>query len=181
MKQKSKTNCFKLSLYKIPFLEAFHKKYFLVFVLWLSFCFLPLSNGSEILKWKLDTASETCDVLMSWKMPVCVATDEERTLKSHMLHAQLEASLLRKKILPKTVTKAGSAVFNVGFQNTYRQWDWHFQGGSGFFMFDTHTFFTAYHVLKFILDNTSHWSEVVFKDQNGNQKEFKIKGVKFAF
>ena len=46
-------------------------------------------------------------------------------------------------------------------------------------MFDNRTFITAYHVLEPLLDHISDWNEIVFKDQNENQHEFKIKGLKF--
>lgn len=108
--------------------------------------------------------TEICDLLDSWKIPVCATTDEERILKSNHLHTQLEASLLRKKILPKEVTKAGKATFRIGSQYTFRDWDWNFSGGSGFFMFDNRTFFTAYHVWEPLLNHISDWNEVVFKD-----------------
>lgn len=117
---------------------------------------------------------------MLWQIPVCAATDEERTRKSNMLHAQLETSLLRKNILPEKVINAGPVVFNIGFQDISCQRDRNFQGGSGFFMFDTRTSFTAYHAMEFLLNNISDWNEVVFKDQTRNQKEFKIKGVNFV-
>ena len=110
--------------------------------------------------------------------PFCGTTDEEIVIKSKHLHNQLEASLLRKKILPEEVTEAGKAVFRIGVQHTHLQWSWNFSGGSGFFMFDNRTFVTAYHVAEFLL--SSDWNEVVFKDQNGNQHEFQIKGVKFV-
>ena len=121
-----------------------------------------------------------CDILMSWNVPVCGPTAEERTYKANILSHELAKSLTRKKMIPEKVIKAGKAVFSIGTQKTFREWSWHFKGGSGFFMFNNRTFFTAYHVLESLLEDISQWDEVVFKDQNENQQNFKIKGVKFA-
>ena len=121
-----------------------------------------------------------CDVLDPWKIQVCAVTDKEGALKSNHLHTHLKASLLRKKMVPKEVEEAGEAVFQIGIQYTFLDWNWNFNGGSGFFMFNERTFFTAYHVLEPLLNQVSDWNEIVFKDQNGNQREFTIKGMKFA-
>ena len=128
----------------------------------------------------LSEEMEICSFPEPWKLPVCGTTNEERALKSEHFHNQLEASLLRKKILPEEVTEAGKAVFRIGIQYSHLQWSWNFSGGSGSFMFDNRTFVTAYHVVEPLLSYISDWNEVVFKDQNGNQHEFKIKGVRFV-
>ena len=122
---------------------------------------------------------KVCDLLEPWEVRVCSETEEGLTHISETLHAQLEASLIRKKVLPEKVTAAGTVVFNIGIQYEWREWNWSFSGGSGFFMFDNRTFFTAYHVLEGLLDGISHWNKIVFKDQKGVQHDFKVKAVKF--
>lgn len=123
---------------------------------------------------------EHCELSMPWKLPVCAQTTEEISDKSNVLSQQLAESLKRKKVIPEQVIESSKTVFRIGTQNTFRGWSWNFEGGSGFFMFDNRTFLSAYHVLEFFKENISHWREVVFKDQNGNQHDFKIKGVRFA-
>ena len=92
----------------------------------------------------------------------------------------MQASSLRIKNLPEKVTRSGQAVFKFEAKHSFQQRDQNFPGGSGFFIFDNRTFFTNHHVLEALLGSISDWNEVVFKDQNENTRNFRIKGVKFA-
>lgn len=156
----------------IPFWKMFdkkpHQRPLLILTTWI---FLSLSAFAE--------EQEVCDSLKPWRVPVCATTEEERTKKTDLLHTLLSESLTRKKILPEKVIEAGQAVFRIGFQHTFQQWSWNFSGGSGFFMFNNRTFFTNHHVVKLLLENISHWNEIVFKNQTGEEEEFQIKRVKF--
>ena len=128
----------------------------------------------------LSNHEEHCEWIRPWELPVCGQTIEEITYKESVLSHALGASITRTREIPEEVIEASRAVFNIGFQNTFREWSWNFLGSSGFFMFDQRTFFSAYNLLESLEENVSHWNEVVFKDQDGVQQNFKIKGVKFA-
>ena len=153
-----------LSVFKQDYYQFLHQFRKYLYILFTLFSFSVFSNHEE-----------HCDLLKPWKLPVCAQTAEERAYKSNVLSQQLEESLTRKKIIPEEVIDSSKAVFKIGIQSTFREWSWNFEGGSGFFMFDKRTFLSAYHVLEFFGENISHWKEVVFKDQNGNQNDFKIK------
>ena len=160
-----KQNQYKSLLWKM-LCKRFHGRHILFSLL---FSFSVFSNQEKI-----------CELLEPWKISICSETNEKLSHVSNTLHTQLEASLIRKKVLPEETIEAGKAVFNIGIQYELHEWSWNFSGGSGFFMFDTQTFFSAYHVLGPLLDNISQLSEIVFKDQNGNSQEFEVKGIKFA-
>ena len=173
MNKKIKRKNLNSILYKLLRKNACNNSYGkCLYILFLFFSFSVFSNHEE-----------HCELLMSWEVPVCGPTAEERTYKVNILSEQLAASLERKRALPKKVIKAGKTVFNIGTEKAFRDYSGNpeqdFRGGSGFFMFDDRTFFSAHHVLGALLNEISDWDEVVFKDQNGNTYDLKIKGVKF--
>lgn len=121
-----------------------------------------------------------CGSSTPWQLPICAKTKKELSRKSDILYPLLVESLRRKTALPEAVRKAGKAVFNIGIQNEHSQWK--HRGGSGFFLFNVNTFYTNHHVLSYLFKEGKilNWNEVIFRDQTGDERNFKVTGVKFV-
>ena len=121
-----------------------------------------------------------CDSVPLWHLSVCADTEELLSRKSNILGSLLEESVIRKTVIPEAVREAGKAVFNIGVQHYDPELK--YKGGSGFFLFDVNTFFTNHHVLYSLFNEEGvlDWSEVVFKDQRGNKRNFRVTGVKLV-
>ena len=136
-----------------------------------------------------------CDLLFV-DLTVCAENKAEFLRKSEALSGILLRSLERKTMLPEKVTEAGKAVFQFFVQYEYHEIGssevgyleagyseaGYSEAGSGFFLFNKNTLVTNQHVLEFILNDMdiSNWNKIVFRDQEGETKDFSVKGVKFV-
>lgn len=158
---------------KLLFMETFYKLLYKNGVLIIAtglLCSFPVFSYEK----------KICNYLVPWEIRVCGDTDEERGRKIDLIDTELQASSSRMQNLPEKVTEAGQAVFKFSAEHLSQKWNGDFPGGSGFFMSESNRFFTNYHTLDALLGSISDWSDVVFRDQNGNTRDLHIKGVKFA-
>ena len=130
---------------------------------------------------KFKNGEENCEMLESWKITICGENPQDLRNKSKALDHFMVQSLERKKQIPQGVREAGRAVFGIGAHNyKHNHWSWDYAGGTGFVAFDENTFVTSQALLSEIFDNISSLDELLFKNQQGEEQNFKAVGLKFA-